>query len=223
MAVAGAAGCRVVVLDAEHGAVRLDQIRAMVLEGRLHGVSLWVRAPGHDPAVLAGYLDQGIDGIVAPRVSSRAQAEAVVQAVRYPPRGRRGIGPTPDNGYFLTVPAADYLEAAGERIRLWVQIEDAGGAAEAEAIAAVPGIDGVLIGPLDLATSMGHAGRTTDPEVQRTIAGVAAAVRAQGKQVSLPVGPSGQAPIEVDLALGYLPELVHHAVRNFGAAAATRD
>lgn len=98
---AGAAGCSIVVLDAEHGVVRPEHAHALVLEGRLCGVSLWVRAPGHDPSMLAAYLDGGVDGIVAPRVSTPAQAEAVVQAVRYPPRGKRGIGPTPDNAYFL--------------------------------------------------------------------------------------------------------------------------
>ena len=98
-----------------------------------------------------------------------------------------------------------------------MQIEDPEGVRNATAIAAVDGVDGVLIGPLDLATSMGLAGRTGDPEVQRAIAEVAAAVRSQGKQVSLPVGPSGQAPIEVDLALGYLPDLLYHALRHFVA------
>lgn len=214
VAVAAAAGAGVVVLDAEHGLVPRQQVLASVLQAHRCGVAVWVRAPGKDPAGLAGYLDLGVQGIVVPHVSAPGEAEALVAAVRYPPRGRRGIGPAIDNAYFLLDSTSSYMEAANLRTQLFVQIEDLQGAANAQAIASVDGVDGVLIGPRDLAAEMGHAD-TSHPQVALIIREVAASVRGEGKMVALPAAAPARPAVEPDMIFGYVPHLLHQATKDF--------
>lgn len=212
--VAATAGVAVVVLDAEHGLIARRQVLAAVLEARRCGVALWIRAAGKDPATVAGYLDLGVEGIVIPHVSTAMEAEALAAAVHYPPRGRRGIGPTIDNSYFLLDSPSSYMEAVNPRIQLFLQIEDPEGAANAGAIASVDGVDGVLIGPRDLAAAMGYAD-TDHPEVLQVIREVAASVRGEGKKVALPVPAGAHPAVEPHVVFGYLPHLLHQSLREY--------
>ena len=111
-----------------------------------------VRVPGHAPEAIAAALDSGAPGILVPRVSTAAQAAAVVKASRYPPLGERGVGPGRATGYGYRI--FDYLAEANASIVVAVQVETAEGLANVDKIAATDGVDVVFVGPGDLSVSL---------------------------------------------------------------------
>ncbi|HVS15874.1 MAG TPA: aldolase/citrate lyase family protein [Thermoanaerobaculia bacterium] len=166
-----------VTLDGEHGLIAagacLPQLQAV-----RPPVTALVRLPAADPALAARVLDAGADGIVVPRVESAEQAAAMVAACRYPPAGRRGIGPHRAAGYGTR--AADYLAHANERVAVVVQIESRAALERRAEIVGVEGLAAALIGPNDLAASLGRFGQLDHPEVEEAIGEVLAACRAAG-------------------------------------------
>jgi 2-keto-3-deoxy-L-rhamnonate aldolase RhmA len=117
-------------------------------------------------------LDAGAVGVVVPRVDSAEQAAAMVAACRYPPAGRRGIGPHRAAGYGTRT--GDYLAHANDRVAVIVQIESGNAVEHCAEIAATDGLTAALVGPNDLAASLGHFGDIDHPEVEAAIAQVLA-------------------------------------------------
>jgi len=107
------------------------------------------------------------------------EAELAAAAVEYPPHGIRGVSGGSRSSLYGTVP--DYFTTARDEICLIVQIETVASMEKLEEIAAVPGIDGIFIGPADLAASMGHAGNTSHPDVVEAIVSAMRRIRAAGK------------------------------------------
>jgi len=143
-------------------------------------------------------LDLGAQNILVPMVDTAAQAAELVAAVRYPPRGRRGVGSALARSARWNR-VEDYLADADRHVSLFVQVETVEGVRNAAEIAAVDGIDGVFVGPSDLAASMGLLGAQTHPDVVAAVLDAFAAVRASGK----PVGVNAFDP---DAAQRYLDE-----------------
>jgi 2-dehydro-3-deoxyglucarate aldolase/4-hydroxy-2-oxoheptanedioate aldolase len=114
-------------------------------------------------------LDAGAYGIMVPYVNTKSDAEAAVRACRYPPEGIRGVARSPRAQGFGQN-AAEYLSKANEEILLIVQAETAQAISNLDSILEVPGVDVVFIGPVDLASSLGHLGDINHPEVRSAIA-----------------------------------------------------
>ena len=150
------------------------------------------------PVELKRLLDAGCSNFLIPFVESAAAARRVVAATRYPPQGIRGVSVAQRGNRFGTV--AGYFEGINEQICVMVQIESAKGVAATAEIAAVDGVDGLFIGPSDLAASLGHLGNANHPDVQTAVAQVFAAAKAAGTPFGI------LAPVEADarryLALG---------------------
>lgn len=139
-----------------------------------------VRAVNGDATLIKQLLDIGVQTLMVPMVETAEQAAALVQATRYPPAGIRGVGGGLTRATrWDSIP--NYITTAHEQLCLIVQIESRLGVANAAAIAAVEGVDAVFIGPVDLSTSMGYAGDSSQPEVQETIQRTIETVLAQGK------------------------------------------
>ncbi len=126
-----------------------------------------VRPAWNDPVLIKRLLDIGAQTLMVPYVQSAAEAAAAVAAMRYPPRGNRGITPTGRASRYGRV--KDYPGTAEDELCLMVQIETATALGAIEEISAVDGVDAVFIGPGDLAASMGHAGNARDVTVQAAI------------------------------------------------------
>jgi 2-keto-3-deoxy-L-rhamnonate aldolase RhmA len=116
-------------------------------------------------------LDAGADGIIVPQVSVPEEAERAVRLAHYPPRGVRGLGTGRANRYGLGL--AGHVGRAGERVTVVVQAETAAAIENIEAIARVPDLDAVFVGPFDLSTSLGHPGELDHPVVRGAVARIA--------------------------------------------------
>lgn len=167
-----------VLIDCEHGMSSADQCVAQLQALAASQASAIVRLPKADPSLAGRVLDAGADGILVPRVDDAQTAEAMVAACRYPPLGRRGIGPHRASGYFQRI--AEYLGSANDQVSVIVQIESREAVDAIDAIAAVDGLDAVFIGPADLSASLGHFGNPGAPEVQEAVAHVLARARDAG-------------------------------------------
>jgi 2-dehydro-3-deoxyglucarate aldolase len=149
-----------------------------------------VRPAWNDPVEIKRLLDAGFYNFLIPMVESVDAARAAVAATRCPPQGIRGVSVSQRGNRYGAV--KDYLQRANEQACVMVQIESRKGMAAAAEIAAVDGVDGVFIGPSDLAAGLGHLGDPNHPEVQQAIRQIFDSVRAAGK----PLGTL--APVEAD-------------------------
>ncbi|MCW3492200.1 HpcH/HpaI aldolase/citrate lyase family protein [Microbacterium sp. SSM24] len=174
------AGLDWLLIDMEHSPNGLESVLAQLQAVGAYPVSPVVRVPIGDVVTLKQVLDLGAQNILVPMVSSAAEAEELVAAVRYPPRGRRGVGSALARSARWNR-VDDYLAHADDHVSLFVQIETVAGVDAAAAIAAVDGIDGVFVGPSDLAASMGLLGQQTHPDVAAAVTRAFDGVRAAGK------------------------------------------
>ncbi|KIN63098.1 HpcH/HpaI aldolase family protein [Sulfitobacter noctilucicola] len=176
----GTAGFDWLVIDGEHGPNDLRSILAQlqVLEASdSHPV---VRVPVGETYLIKQMLDAGAQTLLVPMVESAAQARQLVRDVTYPPHGDRGVG------YALSRSArfsqiSDYGTTADAQICLLVQVENLKGLAALDEILEIDGIDGVFIGPADLAADMGHMGNAQHPDVQAAIMDALRRIKAAGK------------------------------------------
>lgn len=159
--IAGLAGFDFVVLDTEHGPASAESVEHLLRAADTVGVSCVVRVPSRGFAQIQRALDAGAAGIVAPHVGSRADAEALVAAVRYPPVGRRGFAGTARSGRYGFVPRQEVLDG-GDDLLVVAQIEDAEALDTLGEIVGTPGLNAVLVGPSDLSVSLGVSGAEFD-------------------------------------------------------------
>ena len=146
-----------VVIDCEHGPNEVSELRRHIALADLHQVPVIVRVGSHEPALTLRALDQGAAGILAPHTDNRAHAEALVDAVHYPPVGHRGFATYSRVGGFGTVdPAAHQARMLDETLVVGM-IESPEGVSHAADIVAVPGLDAIMIGTADLRASSSPA------------------------------------------------------------------
>lgn len=172
------------LVDMEHAPNGLESVLAQLQAVAAYPTTPLVRVPTADVVTIKGVLDVGAQNLLVPMISSAAEARAVVEAVRYPPRGRRGVGSAlARSGRWSRVDG--YLTDADAHVCLFVQIETAAGVEAAADIASVDGIDGIFLGPSDLAASMGLLGQQTHPDVVDAVHRAFEAVRGVGKHVGV--------------------------------------
>lgn len=176
----GYAGFDFVVLDMEHVSGNPETLEHAVRAAELAGVTPLVRVPAVCTASITRALDCGAYGILVPHVCSVEAARAVVQAGRYHPVGCRGISGGRTTG-FGRLPLGEYFGHANDQILLAVMIEDRAGVEAVDEIAAVPGIDMLLDGAIDLSQSYGVPGDHRHPDVRAAIERIAAACALHGK------------------------------------------
>ena len=157
----------------------LEQLQAVAP----YSVSTAVRPANNDPVLIKRILDAGALTLLIPYVQNRKEAEAAVAAMRYPPAGIRGVAGITRATRYGTV--KDYAKRASAELCLLVQVETKTALDEIEAIAAVDGVDGVFIGPSDLAASMGHPGDPGHPEVTTAIEDAINRIRRAGKPAGI--------------------------------------
>ncbi|UXX84698.1 HpcH/HpaI aldolase/citrate lyase family protein [Roseovarius pelagicus] len=178
------AGFDWLVIDGEHAPNDLRTIMAQlqVLEG--HHSAPVVRLPMGEAWMIKQVLDIGAQTLLIPMVESAEQAQQISRAMCYPPRGIRGSGAALARASrFSEIP--DYIGTANDQMCLLVQVETQAGIDALDDILAVEGVDGVFIGPSDLAADMGHAGDSNAPEVRRVIKDALSRIAASSKAAGI--------------------------------------
>ena len=150
-----------------------------------------VRCAWNDTVLIKRLLDIGARSILVPFVQNAKEAEVAVAATRYPPLGNRGVSVAPRANRYGRV--SGYHGKAHEDICVLVQVETRSAVSQIKAIASVEGVDGIFIGPSDLAADLGHLGDTRHPEVQTVIADACARIRGAGKAAGMLSGDPEEA------------------------------
>ena len=184
-----------ILIDTEHAPNDTPMVADHLRAASLGTAAPVVRPAWNDAVILKRLLDVGAQTLLVPFVQSVEEAERAVAATRYPPRGVRGVAAVHRANRYGRVP--EYFQRADDEMCVLVQLETRKSLDALEQIAAVDGVDGVFIGPSDLAASLGYLGQNAHPEVRRAIAD--ACRRAQ--ELGTPIGIL--APVEAD-ARAYL-------------------
>jgi 4-hydroxy-2-oxoheptanedioate aldolase len=162
--ICASAGFDWVLIDMEHAPNDVPQVLHLLHAAAAYPSSIVVRAYWNDTVLIKRLLDLGVQSLLVPNVQTVEEAKLAVEAVRYPPRGVRGVSANSRSNRFGRI--KDYFQRANDEVCLMVQIETRQGLDNLEAIAAVDGIDGLFIGPQDLAADLGHLGNPGHVEVR---------------------------------------------------------
>ena len=176
----GTAGFDWLLIDAEHAPNDIRSILSQLQALATSSSSPVVRLPVGNEALVKQTLDIGVQSLMIPMIESVEQAKAMVHAVRYPPKGRRGVGAALARASrFSQIP--DYLLTADQEICLILQVENLKGLDALEGILLLEGVDGVFIGPSDLAANMGYPGQTDHEAVRSKVVAALAQIKQAGK------------------------------------------
>jgi len=166
------------LIDTEHGPASGERVEDLVRAMQRTGVTPFVRVARNDPALIKQALDRGAFGVLVPLVNTVEDARAAVAAARYPPEGIRGVAGTRANRYGADLP--EYFSAWNREVLIAVQIETTEAVRNVEAIAAVPGIDVLYIGPNDLSASLNLFRRFDAPEFHQAVEAIRRAAHQAG-------------------------------------------
>ena len=179
------AGFDMIYVDLEHSTITLDLTGQICLAALSAGVASMVRVPANTPEYIQRVLDGGALGIIAPGIGSAAEAREVVKAAKFPPLGERGAGGALPHLQYHSFPTAEANAALNDATMVIVQFESAEAIEKADEIAAVEGVDMVLIGVNDMLASMGLPGQYEHAKVRDAYARTIAACRKHGKHVGV--------------------------------------
>ncbi len=176
-----AAGFDWLFIDLEHGPFDLETAQQISIAALSQGITPLVRVAGLDAHLSTRVLDSGAQGIVLPHVNDAGEAAELVRICKFPPEGDRSAGGGLAHGGFAAIGAEEMLRGVNEQTLLVAMIETPEAGEQADAIAAVEGIDVLLIGTNDLSTGMGIVGQHDHPRVNKVYDQVIAACRKHGK------------------------------------------
>ena len=176
-AIAGTCGFDWLFIDTEHNSMSIDTACQIAMAAIATGVTPIVRVPGHEHHHCARALDNGALGVVVPHVDTAEQAKRIADFCRYPPMGHRSIAGNMPGLAFAALPVGEATRRMNEENLVVVMLETPQAIDNAEAIAAVPGVDVLLVGTNDLCAEMGIPGQFSDPRVEDAYRKVIAACR----------------------------------------------
>jgi 4-hydroxy-2-oxoheptanedioate aldolase len=177
------AGFDGVILDMEHAPYGIENLGPLIMAARARGIHAIARVRRNEASMIGAALDAGAAGVLVPQIGSAEAARAAVSAARFAPEGTRGANPWVRAADFSG--RAEWFAEANRDAAIMVMIEGAGGVAAAADILAIPSLDGVFIGPVDLSHALGLPGEIDHPRVVQTIESVVE--RARGLSVATAV------------------------------------
>lgn len=192
------AGFDILIVDMEHGPGDIMNLISQMQAVSHYDAVPFVRAPWNDFVTIKRILDTGVNGILVPYVNNSEEAARAVSACKYPLEGIRGIAPSPRAGGF-NMNQRDYLDYANEELDVMVAVETKEAVDHIEEIVKTNGLDGIFIGPMDMATSFGHFCNPQDEEVQASIRRVEEVVLKSDKFLATVAGSFEQARALYDI------------------------
>ena len=154
-------------VDLEHSVIDYFEAKQLIMAIQSKGVKAFVRVGENNTRIIKRILDAGADGIIVPSVNSLQEAKAAVEAFKYPPKGKRGVGLSRAQGYGFSF--ENYRDHVAKELTLILQIEHINAIDELEDIVRLDGVDGTFIGPYDLSGSIGKPGEWNDPRVKEAL------------------------------------------------------
>jgi 4-hydroxy-2-oxoheptanedioate aldolase len=201
----GLAGFDFYMADVEHGPITLVEAEQIVRACETVGVTPLVRLGQFDAKLLAQYLDVGMLGAMQPGLKRGDDVRAMVSAIKYPPLGTRGLGPSRANDFFMgRLLQAEYVKFANEQTLVLPQFEEPDMFGDLNAIVRMQGVDGIVIGPRDLALNLGFADSANHPEVQNLIGEAMAIGRGAGVAVGLPAATGELAQKQIERGANFV-------------------
>ncbi len=182
------AGCDFLFFDMEHGPHNMETVADLVRVTRLSGVTPLVRVPDARYHLMCRPLDLGAQGIMIPRIETRAQVEYILESTMYPPRGNRGCSVARGHNDFQSENLCQFTEQANEENLIILQFERRLAVENAEDLLGVPGVGAVIIGPNDLALSLGMRDDDMLRGLEEPIQHVLDACLAQGIPCGIHIG-----------------------------------
>jgi len=173
------------VYDMEHSGLDLPEIADLLAWSHGCGFAPFVRVPEGKYHFIARVLDAGALGVMVANVKTAEQAAYIVDSAKYPPLGHRGLGLGHAHNNYIAPPSAEYLEFANRNTTVICQIESPEGLANAEAIAATPGVDILWVGHFDLTATMGIVAQFDHPDFHAALRRVVAAAHKYGKHSAI--------------------------------------
>lgn len=167
------AGVDFLFFDMEHAPYNMETVEGMIRGTRLAGITPLVRVPNDEYHLMVRPLDAGAQGIMIPRVETRAQVERILDCTMYPPRGSRGCSVNKGHNDFQPQVEWEFAEQANQENLIILQIERARAVEQIDDLLSVPGVGAALIGPNDLSLSLGNRDRdqlrALEPFIQRVL------------------------------------------------------
>ena len=177
----GHIGFDFVLLDAEHSPISAESCEQMVRAADCVNITPVIRVAMNIRQNILRYLDIGALGVMLPQINSKAEVENVIESVKYPPEGRRGLASVRAANYGITGSLGNYVKEANRETMVIVQVETMQAIDNLKEILAVPGTDVIFIGPSDISSAMGYPGQVNHPEVQKMIVYLVNEIRTAGK------------------------------------------
>lgn len=219
-AVAGS-GYDWLLFDTEHSPGDPLTVLAQLQAVAPYDVSAVVRPASNDTVLIKRFLDLGAQTLLIPYVQNAQEARAAVAAMRYPPDGIRGVSGLTRATRFGRIPG--YGKRAAEELCLLVQVETREALDQLEAIAAVEGVDGVFIGPADLAASLGHLGDPGHPDVVAAVEDAVRRLRAAGKPAGILTPDTGFAKRCIEIGTIFTAVAIDAGILARGTEAVARQ
>jgi 4-hydroxy-2-oxoheptanedioate aldolase len=165
----GLAGFDFITIDSEHAPSSDETNRLLVMAGESRNTPVFIRTPNKFHSSILRSLDIGAQGLLLPQVNSAEEAQEIVRAAKYYPEGFRGVGLGRGADYGIGVNLGEYFRQSNDNLLIAVQCENTAGVPHLDAIASVPGVDVIFVGPFDLSQSLGIPGQINAPPVKEII------------------------------------------------------
>ena len=182
------AGCDFVLFDLEHSGITLDQLKSALRFLEAADLPAIVGLPSKDPYQISLALDMGAPSVMSPMVETVEEVRTYLDRMRYPPVGKRAVALRVSHDRFTARPVPELLTSTNAELVYWAKIETALGAENFDAIAGVPGVDGLWIGHVDLTASLGCPGDFEDARFVRAVERIVAASKKHNKPLGRLVG-----------------------------------
>ncbi|HBL44768.1 aldolase/citrate lyase family protein [Gimesia sp.] len=173
-------------MDMEHHTYSLETATQLMRAARIGASDILARPANGEYMRIGRMLEAGAQGIMYPRCSNAAEAAEVVKWAKFAPLGKRGFDGSGADMPYCTMPVADYVQQANENTFITIQLEEQSAVDQAEEIAAVPGVDALMLGPADFSILQGFPGQFNHPQMQTAIQTIATAAANQGKHWGMP-------------------------------------
>ena len=194
----GSAGFDWIWVDCEHGAGGMHSLAGQLQAASISDTPAIVRLPGNDPLLFKYPLDLGASGVMVPYIDTAEEAHSAVEAMRYPPLGRRGVAKF-NRACGFGRSFDSYFAQANDNLLCVIQIETPKGVENAEEIAAEDGVDVLFVGPLDLSVTMNMTGQFGHPDFLAAARSVAEACEKHGKVAGTLIADLSQLQTWVDM------------------------